>query len=132
MSKKSSRLRHAVDDSFVGGGHQIVQARQYKKIVPAWVNDNAEIRKIVIRSFPKWDSNDKQRIRAARWVRIIQLYFRAGYTRTQVAEEMSLTSEQVKSIIRGIRRVSGGKRADGSGNLRGHPGRPKLMPQNRG
>lgn len=125
MSKKSSRLRRAVDDSFVGGGHQIVKPRQYKKTIPAWANNNDEIRKIVIRSFPKWDSDDKQRTRAARWVRVIQLYFRMGYTYVQAAEEMGLFPKQIKDIICRVRRVSVGKRANGTGLLGGRPGRPK-------
>ena len=125
MSKKSNQLRRVVDDAFVGGGHQIVKVRQRKRLIPSWANNNERVKEIILRSFPKLDSDAKQHATAARWVRIVQLYFRAHYTRAQVAEEMGLTSEQVKGVIRSMRRVSVGRRANGTGNLGGRPGRPK-------
>jgi len=125
MSKRTKKLRSQIDDSFVSGGHQIVKARQYTRKTPEWVNSEIKIRALLLRVFPKLHTEPKQRERAARWGRIIQLYFRTGYTHTQVAHEMRLTADQVRSTIRAIRRAAAGQRADGSGPRSGKRGRPK-------
>ena len=125
MSKRTKNLRNRVDASFVYGGHQMVKARQHKHDTPDWVNNKSKIGKLLLTVFPKLQTNESQRESAARWARIIQLYFRVGYTRKQVAEEMNLTSAQVKGVIQGIRNVSEGRRADGRGIRKGSRGRPK-------
>lgn len=127
MSKKSQLLRSRVDDAFVGGGHQVVKAREYPHATPDWVNNETKIRALLLRAFPKLKTNDRQRASASRWLRVIHLYFRAHYTNTQVAEEMNLRPNQVRCIVRNIRWVYEGKRADGSGPLKGGKrGRPRI------
>src|SRR5208337_1657458 len=119
MSKKSKLLRSQVDDTFVGGGHQVVKARERKRTIPEWATDRRRVREILLRSFPKLQTNPRQRDRAARWARIIQLYFCAHYTNKQVAEEMGLSLMQAKNAILHIRRAAVGKRSDGRGPLTG-------------
>lgn len=110
-------------------GHQIIKPRSDdKKSVPEWASDDKKVREIVLRSFPKFGTDTRQRKGAARWIRVIHLYFRMGMTRGQVAEEMGLKPIIIKGIIEGIRRVAQGKRYDGRGRLGVHPrGRPKKI-----
>ncbi len=126
MSKKSDILKRVVDDGFVRGGHQVVKARRYERKTPAWANNDAKITKFVTRAFPKLSTNSHQQESARRWVRVVYLYFRMGYTGSQVAEEMSLTSYQVNSIVRSLRRAADGLWASGAGK---HGVRPRGRPR---
>jgi hypothetical protein len=113
----NSQLRRSLDrnESFLNGGHQTVGARTYKRTAPGWTKDDKFIRGLLLQSFPKLASNDNQREAAGRWATVIHLYFRMGYTRSQIAEELGSTEERIKGVIRSIYRASKGKRADGSG-----------------
>jgi hypothetical protein len=125
MSKKSDILRRVVDGTFVGGGHQVVKARRQERKTPEWANNDGKIREFVTRAFPKLSTSARQQEGARRWVRVVYLYFRMGYTYTQTAEEMNLTSGQVLGILRNLRRAAKGLWANGAGKhgLR-RPGRP--------
>ena len=130
--RKNAQLRRVLDgnDGFISGGNQIVGARTYKRKTPKWVLDDKKIGILLLRSFPKLATNSSQREAAGRWAAIIHLYFRMGYTRNQVADEIGSTEEKIKSIIRSIRRVFKGLRANGSGKLSGKRGRPKNSASN--
>lgn len=104
---------------------QIVQARTYRRVSPLWTKSDKKIQELVTRSFPKMQTDPVQRAAAARWVSVIHLYFRMGYTRSQIAHELGSTYTKIKGIIRSITRVSNGLRADGYGKLKGFRGRPK-------
>jgi len=87
---------------------------------------NVKIREVLLRAFPKLAINQRQRDRAARWARIIHLYFRLQWTHRQVADELGQDADSVHNMINGIRRVAKGGRADNKGS-RGvrKRGRPK-------
>lgn len=104
---------------------QIVQARTYRRASPLWTKSDKKIQELITRSFPKVQTSPTQRTAAARWVSVIHLYFRMGYTRSQIAHEIGSTTTKVHGIIRSILRVSKGLRADGCGKLKGSRGRPK-------
>ena len=106
-------------EQFMRSGHQILVERKHKKKIPKWAQDDKQVQKIILRSFPKWRTDTRQSQRAGRWARIIQLYFRLGRTHGQIAEEMKISYDSVRSLIRAIKRVAKGKRTDGSGNF--HP-----------
>src|ERR1700719_4810332 len=106
------------NECFMTRGHQIVHARTYKRKVPAWTLKDKEVQKVLLRAFPKLATDDNQRESAGRWVWVIQLYFRLGYTRGQIADELVTTTERIKGVIRSIYRVSEGRRADGRGPLK--------------
>jgi hypothetical protein len=121
----SRELRQLLDgdDPFLSGGHQILKIRRPRKKIPAWVNDKKKIRELLIRSFPKMKFDFYQRERAGRWAQIINLYFQEGWSRGQITEELKdrwplITYDAVESIIRSIRRVSKGRRANGTGWLK--------------
>ena len=50
------RLKDVLDgnDTYVSGGHQIVKARTYKRIVPAWALSDKKVRQLLLRSFPNF------------------------------------------------------------------------------
>lgn len=110
-------LKQVLDqsDAFMGS-HRIVRPRTYKRDIPKWTTDNTKVRAVLLNAFPKLATVDNQRDAAARWATVIHLYFRMGYTRGQIAEELCTTTERVKNVIRSIYRVAAGRRANGTGN----------------
>jgi hypothetical protein len=113
------KLRGIVDagESF-SRSHGVVSPRTYKRETPEWSLNKHAIRVLLLRAFPKLATEDRQRDSAARWATVIHLYFRMGYTRGQIAEELDTTTERVKGVIRSIYRVSEGRRADGKSPLK--------------
>ena len=99
-----------------------------QKKIPLWVYENKKVREILLRAFPKLDLDPVQRRGAGRWARIIHLYYRLKWSRGQIAKEMGLQYYTVNDLIRSIKRVAAGKRANGTG-LRGQNpvGRPKKV-----
>lgn len=124
-------LRKKIDsnDPFVTGGHQVLKPRSDdKKKVPEWTRDDKKVREVLLRAFPKLTTDTRQRTRAARWIRVIHLYFRMYMTRGQVAVELGESPKWVRDIVRNIRRVAAGRRSDGNGMLGVRPrGRPKKI-----
>ena len=102
------------DDAFIAG-HQIKKIRRQKRPTPEWARHQKQIRGILLRSFPKLNTSQKQRKRAGRWVRIIQLYYVQGFTYTQVAAELGETAQCTRSAIQHISNAARGCRPDGSG-----------------
>jgi hypothetical protein len=120
-------LRQYLDsnDPFVAGGHGITKARtgSHKRGVPEWANDPNQVRALIRASFPNvyftpaqkalgYRVSRKQRRCAGRWAQIIHFYFVNKYSAKEVAQEMGLMEDQVRSIVRSIRRAVAGLRAD--------------------
>jgi hypothetical protein len=55
---------------------------------PEWATNNAHVRAVLLRAFPRWNTNQTQYERALGWVYIIQHYFRMGETALQIALEL--------------------------------------------
>ena len=134
MKRDLRELRQYLDgkDPFMTGGHQIMKVRKKEKLIPKWVNDQQKIKEILLKSFPKLSTDSRQRMRAARWARVIQLYYKMDYTHGQIVDELNdeneeykVTLAQIRSIIRGIKRVATGRSANGTGKLGRKTGRPK-------
>ena len=98
-------------------GHQIKRIRSLHdgRVVPEWVTDDRIIQGLLLRSFPKLATNARQRKRAGRWARVIQLYFRSKKSRREVAEDMGESENVVRMLIRAIKLARNGKRANGTG-----------------
>lgn len=109
-------------DPFMTGGHQIIKTRRIKRVQPEWTKSDEEIKKVLLRSFPKLKTNARQRAGAARWTRFIHLYYRMGMTKGQVAAEMGTTTVNVANIRNRMRRVFNGQRANNTGKLSRDPG----------
>ena len=127
MNEDLRQLRQKMDgdDQFLGG-HQILKIRKREKVIPEWALNDQKIQKLILQVFPDWQTNRRQRARAARWVWAIHLYYRLGMPHNQVAEEMSIGYGTLRTLLRGIRRAFKGLRVDGRGPRTGKPpGRPK-------
>ena len=85
------------------GGYQIMSVRRPRKNIPEWIDDTEKIQRFLLRSFPLLKTNSKQRKQAARWARIIHLYYRRQWSESLIAEELGLTIGAVRSLIRSIR-----------------------------
>lgn len=123
---RSSQLRKTVggNETFFQG-HQTVGARTYAREAPEWTKNDAEIKKLLLKVFPKLATDSGQRASAARWASVIHLYYRLGYTRSQIAEEIGSTDVKIHGVIRSIARAYRGLRADGSGARSNRRGRPR-------
>lgn len=133
MKNVYTQLRRKFDgaDSFVSGGHSVRGAghtlhSERTARTPEWVNNDAEVRSLLLKVFPKWETNEHQHKLAAQWVLIIHLYFRMGMTSSQVAVEMGTTDGLIRNRLRYIRRAAAGYCAR-TGKLRGKRGRPKKI-----
>jgi hypothetical protein len=134
VNRDFQQLREILDgdDPFMVGGHQKSHLRTKERKVPEWTKNNKKTQQVLLRSFPKLRTDLKQRLQAARWARIIHLYFRMQYTYRQVAAELEMPPRAVDSMIRSIKRVAAGRRANGTGLLglmpTGRPKKKKLVP----
>jgi len=127
VGKKSEILKQVVDGTFIRGGHQVVKARSYARKTPDWANSDVKVREFITRAFPKLSDDPRQQEAARRWVQVVQLYFRVGYTNTQTAEEMGLTIGQVRRTIQSLQRAAEGLWAKGTGKHGVRPrGRPRI------
>jgi hypothetical protein len=121
--------------------HQIIKPRQGTHNIPDWTKDDRKVREVLLRSFPKLNNDDRHRKSAARWIRIIHLYFRMNMPRAQVLQEMrneggqekvSITLKQVSKIIERIRNAGNGLSTNGRarrsrGGHRQGSGRPRAQ-----
>lgn len=126
--KDMAKLRGRVDgdDGFMNA-HQIKKVRVLigQKDTPVWASSDTEVRKILLRSFPKLATNRAQRRAAARWTQAIVLVYRMSLPYNHAALEMDITVGALRSMLRNIRRSARGQRANGSGAKNGKRGRPK-------
>jgi hypothetical protein len=128
-------LRQSIDsnDPFMTGGHQIMKARKRQQAsAPAWAEDDAAVRDLLKRVFPKLLTDAKQRKRAARWAAVIQMYYRVGMSRDHIAVELKTTSNGIRSVLQRVRWAAEGKTTPHGGwspSVRGiRPrGRPKKI-----
>lgn len=126
--KDMKKLRRKMDgdDGFMSA-HQIKKVRVLigQKDTPVWAANDIEVRKILLRAFPKLGSNKVQRQSAARWSQAITLVYRLGMPYNHAAAEMGLKVGTLRSLLRNIRRVALGLRSDTSKKRIGKKGRPK-------
>lgn len=96
-------------------GFQIKNIRRQERDTPEWARTNEGIQKILLVAFPRLREDSKQRAAAARWARVIQMYFQMGWTRFEIADELNIKPGTVLTLTRSIVRTSKGLRANGSG-----------------
>lgn len=112
----SKQLRDSLifsgEDQFMRDGHQIVNKNlaysRYRRTPAEWAKDDRAIKVLLLRVFPKLETDEKQRQRAGRWMRVIHLHHRFGHSYGAVAAEMGLRVTAVKSMIQHIRRAVNG------------------------
>jgi hypothetical protein len=123
-------------DTFVTG-HQIIKTagatlhNQRVQNTPEWTRNDAEVRKLLLIAFPRLNEDStvgrKQRIRAARWLRVIHLYYRMGWTASKVSGELGVNVEIVKNTYKSICRVFKGLTANNKKRVKSGAGRPKIV-----
>ena len=125
------QLRKVFDgaDSFVAGGHAVGGAgrtRHNERVTntPDWVHSDVEVRLLLLRVFPKLDSDERQRRHAATWMLVIHYYFRMGLTQGRIAMKTGWTPKKVNNMILSIQYAASGRTAHGE-LRRGKRGRPK-------
>jgi hypothetical protein len=138
MRKDYQGLMRVLDshDTFVTG-HQIIKTagatlhNQRVQNIPDWTKNDEEVRKLLKTAFPKLNEESrvgrKQRIYAARWLRIIHLYCRMGWTGRKVAEEMGISLETFKNLRSRIFRVQKGLTSSGTVRVQSGAGRPRKI-----
>lgn len=98
---------------------------------PVWTASNEDIKEVLLRAFPKLATNERQRLKAGRWLQVIHFYYRMGWTRSRVAEEMKISERAVKDYIQTISRAANGRRTSTgkprSGRPRGRPWPKKAL-----
>ena len=125
--KDMARLRRRMDgdDNFMSA-HQIKKIRTREREIPAWTLNDKEVRKVLLRAFPKLHKTAVSKVSAGRWMRLIHLYYRVQMPNSQVAKEMGETLSAIKTMLRSIRRVAKGQRSDNKGQRSLKPrGRPR-------
>src|SRR5258708_10416425 len=81
---KKLRAMFDGDDGFMYG-HQPRKIRRPKREMPEWAASQTSIQEILLKAFPKLITDDTQRKAAGRWARVIQLYFRSGFSYRETA-----------------------------------------------
>jgi hypothetical protein len=124
--KDMDKLRRRLDgDDRFFGSHQIKKIRTRERDIPTWTLNDKEVRKILLRVFPLLKTHPASQRMAGRWSRIIHLYYRVQMSNSQVAKEMGMTLNALKMVLKSIRRVAKGRRADNSGPWIRPIGRPR-------
>ena len=89
--KDYQRLRQEFDgsDAIMRGLKTVGNSRsahtQRVENTPEWLMNDVAVRAVLLRAFPKMNTNPTQRDRAGRWALIIHYYFRLGYTALHAA-----------------------------------------------
>lgn len=104
------------DDRFMEA-HEIKKARglYVKRTSPEWTANDRKVQEVLLRAFPNLSTSEAQRRKAGRWLRAIYLFYRMRLPRKIVMKELGMNIDTWKALIRSIRRVAEGLRADGSG-----------------
>ena len=95
--------------------------------LPRWISDDKLIQELLLKVFPKLKTDSRQRERAGRWLRVIQLYFRTALPARSVAEELRISEKTVYDTELRINRAVKGLRTTGRQKTTGKPGRPKVI-----
>jgi hypothetical protein len=92
-----------------GQGFQIHNARREERLIPEWAQTPEGMQKILLTAFPKLKTDSSQRKRAARWARVMWLYFCVGLPYSEVAYDLGENPRIIEHIIQAIIRTSEGK-----------------------
>jgi hypothetical protein len=100
------------DESFMTA-HQPMKDRgaagAIKRHVPPWAKDDAFVRGLLLRTFPNWQSDPKQRDRMGTWYRTIYLYYRRQVSAGRVAKTMGdVPLDTIRNRLRSIRSAAKG------------------------
>src|SRR5205085_2251114 len=92
--------------------------------IPEWMYQTKDVGEVLLRVFPKLETDERQRKSATRWLEIIQLYFKSGWSVRDVAEKLSISEKKVYDTAQRLTRAGAGLRTTGKPRI-GKRGRPK-------
>jgi len=104
-SRPIKNLRKALDGSEILSFQMRTRRSRLRdqKEVPEEIKTPEQFKKLLLRIFPKLQTDEVQRIKAGRWMRIYHLFYQAGYSKQETADETGLTKATVNSILQRIR-----------------------------
>ena len=90
---------------------------------PIWAVDDEQLQALLLRVFPKLESDKNQREHAGKWVRVIYLFYRLTWSTGYIGEKMGVSRKVVCSILHRARNAAVGLRTDGKARAakRGRP-----------
>jgi len=106
-----------------GRGHPTTNAKRMQRL-DSWAFDEKQLQRILLAAFPNLKMSATQRAGSARWARVIYLYVRAGWPASDVANELNISVDAVRSIIRRARLTVRGLNPSGAPRT-GRTGRPR-------
>ena len=108
-----------------GNSFQVIGPTSQRKRpnVPAWMHDAEALRALLLKHFPKLESDPRHRAQAARWLRVIVLY-RSGHSCSYIAEELGVARGTVRCTLQRIRWAQAGLSTKFGGPV-GRRGRPR-------
>ena len=95
-----------------------------------WAFSDRYFKLMLLRVFPKANTDGWQQMQAVRWLTVLRLYFRGDngvvWTARLIAEQLNITTKQVQDIVCRMRRAARGLNTDGSRKTGRKRGRPKI------
>jgi hypothetical protein len=87
-------------------GYQPTKVEEFDGEVPKWASDDSKLRDLLLRAFPRLHTDQKQKLGAARWLKVVTLHYRLRWTESQIAEEMELTISAFRSMVARMKRTA--------------------------
>jgi hypothetical protein len=87
---------------------QLIQVRRHDRAIPAWATNDSQIRALINKTFPKWQTLPSQRKVAGRWSLAINLYYKMSLSDTETADEMGISRNAAKCLLQRIRHEAEG------------------------
>lgn len=145
--RRNSNEHGAFNGGIIRGGPRSKWKNRVWNNTPSWVLNDAKVRLLLTKVFPRLQTNQVQRERAGRWLQVINLYWRVGEPASRVAAALGLCDNEltarpvpaekrrcvkvVEDTVIRINRAWKGVRTTGRARTTGKPGRPrKLAPSN--
>ena len=106
----NAQLRKIVDGT--GGfmtSHQIINSNRANagplRKTAQWSKSDKKVRQLLLRVFPRMATDVNQRVRAGKWLRVIQLYYRSGFSYGDTALELNESKKFVENVLYRISRA---------------------------
>jgi hypothetical protein len=106
-------------------GRKKTRVSKHRVGTPKWMHNNDQVLKFILRVFPNYQTDARQKERARDWADIIFKFFLGGMSARQIAEELGRPTSAVERIIQRIRLAAAHRRQDGKTRTGRRKGRPR-------
>lgn len=113
--------------------HQTTRCDENDPHDPYWFNNKSAVRRFLLNRFPKMATDRSQQHSAAKWLEVINRYFRMGEAGSRIEEDLldefgwTISAE---CVVQQIRRCRQGLRPNGKSYSTRKRGRPRKQPEN--